>query len=55
MGKKILSRKRYVPTDTMGLLLGVVVHPALVHDRDGAALGATAVPCRQASIQRCRI
>ena len=35
-GKKTLGRQRHVLTDTMGLLLGVVVHPADVQDRDGA-------------------
>jgi transposase len=32
----VLGRKRHVLTDTLGLLLGVVVHPANVQDRDGA-------------------
>ncbi len=32
----MVGRKRHVLTDTMGLLLGVVVHPASVQDRDGA-------------------
>ena len=31
-----IHRKRHVLTDTLGLLLGVVVHPANVQDRDGA-------------------
>lgn len=31
-GKKIKGRKRHIITDTMGLLLSVVVHPANVHD-----------------------
>ena len=35
-GKKVVGRKRHVLTDTMGLLLGVVVHPANMQDRDGA-------------------
>lgn len=35
-GKKIKGRKRHVLTDTNGLLLGVVVTPASVQDRDGA-------------------
>ncbi len=35
-GKKVLGRKRHVLTDTMGLLLAVIVHPASVQDRDGA-------------------
>jgi transposase len=35
-GKKVVGRKRHILTDTLGLLLGVVVHPASVLDRDGA-------------------
>ena len=35
-GKKTLGRKRHILTDTLGLLLGVVVHPADVQDRDEA-------------------
>lgn len=35
-GKKIKGRKRHIITDTMGLLLSVVVHPANVHDSKGA-------------------
>lgn len=35
-GKKIKGRKRYLLTDTGGLLVGAVVHPADVQDRDGA-------------------
>lgn len=31
-GKKINGRKRHIVTDTMGLLLSVVVHPANEHD-----------------------
>ena len=30
------GRKRHIVVDTQGLLLGVVVHPADVQDRDGA-------------------
>jgi putative transposase len=32
----VVGRKRHVLTDTMGLLLAVIVHPADVQDRDGA-------------------
>lgn len=35
-GKKIAGRKRHIVTDTLGLLLVVVVHGAGVQDRDGA-------------------
>ena len=35
-GKKINGRKRHILTDTCGNLLGVVVTPASVQDRDGA-------------------
>jgi transposase len=37
--KKINGRKRHLLTDTIGLLVGAVVHPANVQDRDGAPLG----------------
>ena len=35
-GKKIKERKRHIITDTMGLLLAVVVHASNVHDSKGA-------------------
>lgn len=35
-GKKIKGRKRHILTDTVGLLIGVVVHSAGIQDRDGA-------------------
>ena len=35
-GKKVKGRKRHILVDTLGLLLGVVVLPADVQDRDGA-------------------
>ena len=35
-GKKIKGRKRHLLTDTRGDLLGIVVTPASVQDRDGA-------------------
>jgi putative transposase len=37
-GKKIMGRKRHILCDTLGLMLGVVVHPANIQDRDGARL-----------------
>jgi len=37
-GKKICGRKRHLLTDTLGLPLVLVVHPADVQDRDGLAL-----------------
>ena len=39
-GKKVNGRKRHIVTDTIGLLLVVMVTPASVQDRDG---GATSV------------
>jgi transposase len=36
--KKIKGHKRHVVTDTSGLLVGVVVHPADIQDREGPAL-----------------
>ena len=41
--KKIKGRKRHVVTDTSGLLVGVVVHPADIQDRDGAGLVIEAI------------
>jgi transposase len=35
-GKKIKGRKRHIVTDTLGLMVGLVVHGADVQDRDGA-------------------
>jgi putative transposase len=35
-GKKVKGRKQHIITDTMGLLLSVVVHAANVHDSKGA-------------------
>lgn len=35
-GKKINGRKRHIITDTEGHLVGLVVHPADMQDRDGA-------------------
>jgi transposase len=35
-GKKIKGRKRHIVTDTMGLLVAVIVHAAGIQDRDGA-------------------
>jgi hypothetical protein len=36
-GKKINGRKRHIVTDTLGHLVGLVVHGADVQDRDGAS------------------
>ena len=35
-GKKINGRKRHIVVDTLGLLVGLVVHAADIQDRDGA-------------------
>jgi transposase len=37
-GKKIKGRKRHLLTDTLGLPVSAVVHPADIQDRDGAPL-----------------
>jgi putative transposase len=37
-GKKVSGRKRHLLTDTLGLPLRLVVHPADLQDRDGLAL-----------------
>ena len=35
-GKKVKGKKRHILVDTLGLLLGAVIHPANIQDRDGA-------------------
>jgi putative transposase len=35
-GKKIMGRKRHIVVDTIGLMVGLVVHAADIQDRDGA-------------------
>ena len=35
-GKKIKGRKRHIITDTIGFLIGFVIHAANIQDRDGA-------------------
>jgi len=35
-GKRIKGRKRHIVTDTLGLIVGAVVHAANIQDRDGA-------------------
>lgn len=37
-GKKIKGKKRHIIVDTSGLLLGAIVHPADIQDRDGGIL-----------------
>jgi transposase len=37
-GKKLKGRKRHIVTDTLGLLVGLVVHGADIQDRDGAPM-----------------
>jgi putative transposase len=37
-GKKINGRKRHILTDTLGLLLVILVHGADIQDRDGASV-----------------
>jgi Transposase DDE domain len=42
-GKKIKGRKRHIVTDTHGHLVGLVVHPADVQDRDGGSLALASI------------
>ena len=35
-GKKTKGRKRHIVTDTLGFMVGLVVHSAGIQDRDGA-------------------
>ena len=59
-GKKVTGRKRHILVDTLGLSLNVVVHPADVQDRDGAAARsrsthAPPLPLHRAHLRRCRL
>lgn len=42
-GKRIKGRKRHVVVDTLGLMVGIVVHGADVQDRDGAPLALASI------------
>ena len=37
-GKKVKGRKRHIVVDTMGLIWGLLVHPANISERNGAKL-----------------
>lgn len=37
-GKKVTGRKRHIVVDTLGLLMGIVVHAANIQDREGGKL-----------------
>jgi transposase len=45
-GKCIKGRKRHIVTDTQGNLVGLIVHPARVQDRDGAPLVLASIRAR---------
>jgi transposase len=42
-GKKIKGRKRHIVTDTLGHLVGLVVHSADIQDRDGGSLALASI------------
>ena len=42
-GKRIKGRKRHIVTDTVGFLVGIVVHGADIQDRDGAPAVLSAI------------
>jgi len=48
-GKKINGRKRHAVVDTLGLLLGPVVHAADIQDRDGAPAVPASIRCNSRS------
>lgn len=50
-GKRIKGRKRHIVTDTVGLLIGLVVHSAGIQDRDGAPDVLKAVASRYPSLR----
>ena len=50
-GKKIKGRKRHIVTDTLGNLVGLVIHPANVQDRDGAPAVLKSIRARYLRLQ----
>lgn len=50
-GKKVKGRKRHIVTDTMGLLLAVLVSTANVQDRDGAGPAVARAMARYPTIE----
>jgi hypothetical protein len=42
-GKKVKGRKRHIVTDTHGHLVGLVVHPADIQDRDAGSLALASI------------
>jgi transposase len=50
-GKRIKGRKRHIVTDTVGLLIGLVVHSAEIQDRDGAPDVLKAIASRYPSLR----
>jgi putative transposase len=51
-GKRVLGRKRHIIVDTMGLLIGVVVHSAGLQDRDGIKLVLAQIKDRVPRLKR---
>ncbi len=51
-GKTVNGRKRRLLVDTLGLIHGLVVHPAAVQDRDGVKLALKQVKDRMARLER---
>jgi transposase len=51
-GKRVKGRKRHIVVDTLGLLLGVMVHPANVQDSNGALPVIELALRRYPSLQR---
>ena len=52
-GKQIKGRKRHIVTDTVGLLVGLVVHSAGIQDRDGALDVLRSIVSRYPYIAAC--
>lgn len=50
-GKRIKGRKRHIVTDTVGLLIGLVVHSAGIQDRDGAPDVLKSIAARYPSLR----
>ena len=50
-GKRIKGRKRHIVTDTVGFLVGLVIHSAGIQDRDGAPDVLKAIVSRYPSLR----
>lgn len=52
-GKKISGRERHLVVDTIGLVIGAIVHRADIQDRDGAPLLVATMPVHSLGCVTC--